>query len=210
MKKIHEVEWSFIPVGGPLPAVDQPITAFGAAANLIHPATGFSVSRSFAEAGPLADEMARVLLAAPDAAVADMAARVWRTLWPLEKRTQAAFHVFGMELLASLDLVGTNSFFHTFFRLPRAYWHGFLSCRLSSLALIGFAFTTFVQAPPAIKFKLVHHLMTDPSGKYLLKAYSARLAGEQAKAVAATPTGELAAAAALALALVQLSDRLLQ
>lgn len=40
VKKIHEEEWSYIPVGGPLPAGDQPITAFGAAANLVHPATG--------------------------------------------------------------------------------------------------------------------------------------------------------------------------
>ena len=38
--KVHEEEWSYIPVGGPLPRRDQAITAFGAAANLVHPATG--------------------------------------------------------------------------------------------------------------------------------------------------------------------------
>jgi hypothetical protein len=43
--QIHEEEWSYIPVGGPLPIRQQPLTAFGAAANLVHPATGFSVSR---------------------------------------------------------------------------------------------------------------------------------------------------------------------
>ncbi len=40
VKEVHEEEWSYIPVGGPLPRADQPITAFGAAANLVHPATG--------------------------------------------------------------------------------------------------------------------------------------------------------------------------
>lgn len=40
VKEVHEEEWSYIPVGGPLPRPDQPITAFGAAANLVHPATG--------------------------------------------------------------------------------------------------------------------------------------------------------------------------
>jgi lycopene epsilon-cyclase len=45
MLQIHEEEWSYIPVGGPLPIKEQPLTAFGAAANLVHPATGFSVSR---------------------------------------------------------------------------------------------------------------------------------------------------------------------
>jgi Lycopene cyclase protein len=41
--QVHEEEWSYIPVGGPLPAADQPLTAFGAAANLVHPATGARV-----------------------------------------------------------------------------------------------------------------------------------------------------------------------
>jgi lycopene epsilon-cyclase len=36
-----------------------------------------------------------------------------------EKRTQTSFHVFGMELLATLDLASTNAFFDTFFKLPR-------------------------------------------------------------------------------------------
>ncbi len=40
VNKVHEEEWSYIPVGGPLPTGDQPIAAFGAAANLVHPATG--------------------------------------------------------------------------------------------------------------------------------------------------------------------------
>ena len=44
-------------------------------------------------------------------------------------RVQAAFHVFGMELLAKLDLGHTNAFFATFFRLPDFYWRGFLSSR---------------------------------------------------------------------------------
>ena len=35
---------------------------------------------------------------------------------------QAAFHVFGMELLASLDLAATNDFFRAFFRLPDPLW----------------------------------------------------------------------------------------
>lgn len=33
-------EWSYIPVGGALPVTTQPHLAFGAAANMVHPATG--------------------------------------------------------------------------------------------------------------------------------------------------------------------------
>ena len=35
--EVHEEEWSYIPVGGPLPRPDQPAAAFGAAASLVHP-----------------------------------------------------------------------------------------------------------------------------------------------------------------------------
>eukprot|EP00899_Mesostigma_viride_P022212 jgi/Mesvir1/3175/Mv16333-RA.1 len=42
MEVVHleEEEWSYIPVGGPLPLTQQPVVGFGAAANMVHPATG--------------------------------------------------------------------------------------------------------------------------------------------------------------------------
>lgn len=88
IKHVHEEEWSYIPVGGPLPLGSQPVTAFGAAANLIHPATGYSIVRSLREAPGLADAMARILQA--DAPVAETSAAVWDALWPQEKRRQVS------------------------------------------------------------------------------------------------------------------------
>lgn len=85
---------------------------------------------------------------------------MWDALWPAEKRRQAAFHLFGMELLTQLDLGATNEFFRTFFALPQFYWRGFLGSSLSSAQLIVFALLTFALAPMNIKTKLVAHLMT--------------------------------------------------
>jgi hypothetical protein len=51
--KTHEEEWSFIPVGGPLPVPGQNIAAFGAAANLVHPATGAPLLHTLAVAGSI-------------------------------------------------------------------------------------------------------------------------------------------------------------
>ncbi|KIZ06110.1 hypothetical protein MNEG_1848 [Monoraphidium neglectum] len=168
--KVHEEEWSYIPVGGPLPAEGQAIAAFGAAANLVHPATGFSVSRSLREAPGVADAVAATLRT-PGAGAREAAAAVWATLWPAERRRQAAFHLFGMELLTQLDLGATNDFFRTFFALPPYYWRGFLGSNLSSVQLVVFAMLTFVLAPAGIKAKLVSHLLTDPSGAYLARKY---------------------------------------
>jgi hypothetical protein len=157
--QVHEEEWSYIPVGGPLPAEGQAIAAFGAAANLVHPATGFSVSRSLREAPGVADAVAATLRT-PGAGAREAAAAVWATLWPAERRRQAAFHLFGMELLTQLDLGATNDFFRTFFALPPYYWRGFLGSNLSSVQLVVFAMLTFVLAPAGIKAKLVSHLLT--------------------------------------------------
>ncbi len=84
---------------------------------------------------------------------------------------QAAFHVFGMELLSRLDLRATNQFFATFFRLPGTYWRGFLASRLSSAQLLAFAALTWVLAPLAIKAALVTHLVSNPAGGYLIRKY---------------------------------------
>jgi hypothetical protein len=84
---------------------------------------------------------------------------------------QAAFHVFGMELLASLDLAATNQFFRTFFRLPDPLWRGFLSSTLGSGRLVVFALATFLLAPPGIKLALMRHLVTNPAGAYLIRHY---------------------------------------
>ena len=86
IKRVVEEEWSYIPVGGPLPVNCQPVTAFGAAANLIHPATGYSIVRSLREAPELAKAMAEILK--KDLTVAETSARVWDALWPQEKRRQ--------------------------------------------------------------------------------------------------------------------------
>ena len=85
---------------------------------------------------------------------------------------QAAFHVFGMELLAQLDIQATNNFFSTFFRLPDRYWRGFLASSLSSRQLILFAMWMMVRAPPSIQFKLMQHMLMDPAGKYMLRTYA--------------------------------------
>ena len=85
---------------------------------------------------------------------------------------QAAFHVFGMELLAQLDIQATNNFFSTFFRLPDKYWRGFLASSLTSRQLIMFAMWMMVRAPPSIQFKLMQHMLLDPAGKYMLRTYA--------------------------------------
>jgi lycopene epsilon-cyclase len=110
-------------------------------------------------------------LKAPNAGAREAADAAWAVLWPAERRRQAAFHLFGMELLTRLDLGATDDFFRTFFALPPFYWRGFLASSLSSAQLVVFALLTFALAPLSIKARLVSHLATDPSGAYLARKY---------------------------------------
>lgn len=83
---MHEEEWSYIPVGGPLPLPDQPAAAFGAAASLVHPATGYSITRSLREAPAVARACAQALTEQPSSAAA--VRFVWEALWTQERRRQ--------------------------------------------------------------------------------------------------------------------------
>jgi lycopene epsilon-cyclase len=69
-----------------MPLGEQSITAFGAAANLVHPATGYSIARMLHETGPLANSIESTL--ARNSQVGECARDVWQALWPQEKRTQ--------------------------------------------------------------------------------------------------------------------------
>jgi lycopene epsilon-cyclase len=51
-------------------------------------------------------------------------------------------------------------------------WRGYMASKLSSSELIAFALLTFVLADPGIKYKLIHHLFSDPSGGYLVNGYA--------------------------------------
>ena len=171
---LHDEEWSYIPMGGPLPCTAQQRIAFGAAAGLVHPATGYSIARSLKEA-PAVAEALMAGLGQADATAHTVTQCGWGVLWSGERKRQASFHIFGMELLAKLSLREINEFFETFFILPEKLWRGFLSSKLSSLELLGFALVFFAYAPNTMRFKLLKHLGEHPAGRLMIQTYTAQL-----------------------------------
>lgn len=182
VSKVLDEEWSYIPVGGPLPRPDQKILAFGAAANLVHPASGYSVARSLKTAPDFARTLAETYArerreGGGVARWSEGASRqAWERLWSEELRKCHSFHVFGMELLAVMDVKSINDFFIAFFSLPEQLWRGFLSSRLDSNQLLFFALYMFAVAPPQMKARLLYHIFT-PSGRYMLSEYKKALSG---------------------------------
>jgi len=193
---MHEEEWSYIPVGGTLPDTTQQHLGFGAAASMVHPATGYSVVRSLSEAPMYAAAIAGALGSTKGASSSHAtgknsraaALEAWNALWPRERKRQRAFFLFGLELILQLDTAGVRDFFCTFFQLPEWLWKGFLGSKLSSLELIWFALATFMVAPNSLRYRLVRHLMVDPSGASLLRTYTG-LGAESSRRLELNPVG---------------------
>ncbi|KAI4380770.1 hypothetical protein MLD38_006921 [Melastoma candidum] len=176
--KVHEEEWSYIPVGGSLPNTEQKNLAFGAAASMVHPATGYSVVRSLSEAPKYASAIAGILkqshlkvALSGEGNPSNISMQAWSTLWPQERKRQRAFFLFGLALIVQLDIEGIRTFFHTFFRLPRWMWQGFLGSTLSSGDLMLFALHMFVIAPNDLRMSLIRHLLSDPTGATMIRTY---------------------------------------
>lgn len=145
-RRVLEQEQCWIPMGGPLPDLAQRVVGFGAAAGMVHPATGYLLARTLAAAPALAEALA-CSLGAPHASPRRAARAAWRALWPAERRRRHALFCFGMEVLLRLDAAETRAFFAAFFRLPPPDWQGFLSDTLPAARLACLMARVFRDAP---------------------------------------------------------------
>ena len=152
--QILEEEASWIPLGGTPPTSPQRTLAYGAAAGLVHPASGYSIVNSLRRAPAFADAVVSGLKAGGSA---EAATRGWDVLWGDEPRRQVGFYQFGMELLMSLRIEQMRNFFGTFFALPKELSAGFLGNNLTSVQLLQFALTVFFQGNWELRALLLTH-----------------------------------------------------
>lgn len=123
---VEEEEFCTIAMGGPMPVVGQRTVGFGAAAGFVHPATGYSVSRSL----QLAPVVARALAKGLETSPASASAQAWQVMWPAERQRSWDLYRFGMDALCALDREATGRFFDAFFDLPTSRWVGYQSATL--------------------------------------------------------------------------------
>lgn len=97
---IEEEEYCYIPMGGELPDLQQRIIAFGGAANMVHPATGYHVCRMMAAAKDLAATISdNMALPATENSVTTavqpdkIALLVYQSMWSSRNRLQRDFQV---------------------------------------------------------------------------------------------------------------------
>ncbi len=141
-----------IAMGLGLPAPVQSLVPFGAAAGMVHPASGYLMSHVLRKAVPVADAILNGLdSAGVDAALAAGNA----ALWPRAHRRVWEIYGFGLEALVGMNASETNRFFDSFFRLHPDDWLGFLRGNIAPSRL-GLVMTNLFRGlPPSVRWHLV-------------------------------------------------------
>lgn len=149
------IELCKIPLDVPVPSA-QRVVGFGAAAGMIHPATGYLLPRLLEDAPRLADAIAAGLASDP----ATASARAWEALWSPQRRRQRELYRIGAEVLAGLDADDTRAFFAAFFALPVQDWSDYLADRLPPLRIAAVMASLFARLPNHLRLTVARQTAT--------------------------------------------------
>tara|TARA_Y100000589_G_scaffold13707_1_gene11075 strand:- start:2696 stop:3916 length:1221 start_codon:yes stop_codon:yes gene_type:complete len=150
---IHEEKCLF-PMNLPLPERNQPILAFGGAASMVHPASGYMVGSLLRRAPMLAKQL-QIYLKDPSLSSTQIANKGWKILWPYELIQRHKLYQYGLKRLMSFDERMLRSFFLNFFQLSTNEWSGFLTNTLPLPKLIFVMTKMFVKSPLNIKLGML-------------------------------------------------------
>lgn len=144
-----------IPMGAPVPSLDDdPPLVFGAAAGMIHPATGYSVGAALRAAQPVADAIASALDKQPGDGPIDTAA-VRTVVWSDAARRTRHLHDYGHDVLLRLERRGVQRFFDTFFDLPVETWAPYMRIDTAPSELASVMMKMFATASMPLRARLV-------------------------------------------------------
>lgn len=152
--EVHEVERCIFPMTLPMPDLHQPVVAFGGAASMVHPASGYLVGAMLRRAPGLAAAIATALQDA-QAEPAAIARAAWQELWNPDRLRKYYLYRFGLEKLMRFDEVLLKQHLDTFFSLPQSQWSGFLADRLSTPELLIAMVRLFAIAPNSLRWGLM-------------------------------------------------------
>tara|TARA_B100000073_G_scaffold343849_1_gene349486 strand:- start:269 stop:1486 length:1218 start_codon:yes stop_codon:yes gene_type:complete len=154
VKDILHEENCLFPMNLPLPFKNQPILAFGGAASMVHPASGYMVG-SLLRRAPMFAKKLKIYLQDPQLSSIDLAQKGWNILWPYELTQRHKLYQYGLKRLMSFDEKMLRSFFNNFFQLSTDEWSGFLTNTLPLPKLIYVMSKMFINSPLKIKLGML-------------------------------------------------------
>lgn len=144
-------ERCLIPMGVPLPSDEEDVFSFGAAAGLVHPATGYQLLRALRLATPVAQAIASGFPLSRSEAIA----RGNQALWPSSDRQAWQLYRFGAAVIARFGPEAMRDFIQAFFSMSSFEWLGFMTGTLSPSAVLGVMWRVFLKAPIKLQVELL-------------------------------------------------------
>lgn len=149
--QILGTERCVIPMGGSLPREDSLLLPFGAAAGLVHPATGYQLSRALRLAPSVAQAVSSELNNGPRKAVrAGIAA-----MWPHSERKAFRFYEAGAQAISGLPAEEMRNFVREFFSLPRKRAVRFMTGDMQPEEIIETMWRVFAGASGKVRAELL-------------------------------------------------------
>lgn len=150
-------EYCSIPMGLGLPAAGQSVVPFGAAASMVHPASGYLIAHVLRKADPVAGS----ILDGLDTGGVGMGLESGTaTLWPRAQRSVWEVYGLGLEAIVGMNAHQTMRFFDSFFQLPLEDWSGYLAGTLAPSKLGGVMTRLFRGLPAALRWNLLRTSMS--------------------------------------------------
>jgi lycopene beta-cyclase len=170
IEEIETIERCFIPMNGAPANRAQRIVGFGAAAGLVHPASGYLLARTFDAAPSLAEVLARSLLKGN---VPRVARAAWDVLWPRKRRQSFGLFRLGHEIMLPMETDGLLRFLSAFFAMHPKRLGPYLSGTAEPRAVLATMGAMFLRAPWSVRFALVR-AMWGPAARRLVDAALAK------------------------------------
>jgi lycopene beta-cyclase len=153
--EVIDEEHCLFPMNLPLPDFHQPLLAFGGAASMVHPASGYMVGALLRRGPGLAEALAAALKQQPTLGSAALARLGWQALWPMELVLRHRLFQFGLGRLMGFDERLLRRHFTSFFQLSQNDWNGFLTNTLPLPQLMGVMLRLFAISPWDVRRGLV-------------------------------------------------------
>lgn len=151
--EIENRERCHIPMGTPLAPPQPPVVGFGASAGLVHPATGYQMTRMLRAGPDLAEELAVGF--AKRRSCRTLCRRAHRLLWPPEVQRARGLLMFGRDVLLEFDAAALRHFFENFFSLPDQKWRDYLRGDAGFGRICAVMWSLFAQADPPLRRSLL-------------------------------------------------------
>lgn len=151
--RVLDTQKAHVPMTRALPVREQRTLGYGAAAAMVHPATGHHVARSLARAPAVAQATIDQLSGTRSLDEASRA--VWRVIWPGDDLRKWELYGFGARFMVSLDQDRTERFFDAFFSLPGRDWSGFFAATPTATQLAATMSRVFARLDPELRWDLM-------------------------------------------------------